>query len=811
VPTTNSVEEQHLNSRNELAALGIKDIFFKYIRFLPWFILSLALALLGAWTYLRYATPIYTSSGSLQIKDEKSSGSSSDQRLNQLVLGERIRNIQNEIEILKSRPLMVRVVNALNLQTSYYALGKIVTKDIYKQGPFLLEAQQLVDSSRSFTFHVKILNDKQFTIDGENSIFSFGEFFKNQYGTLRLVRTQYLAGKEYTVTWEPTLVVAGRYAGAIQVSPKPNTSTLVIGLETTNPRLSADVINQLMIEYGEMTREDKKEESNQTLHYINLELGIIDHEIDSIQNEDVNFKVRSRLISPTAQAQNYLDDIQKSDQEVFNQYLQLNIGSMLENYLNDKDKQYTTVPSTLTLNDPTLAGLIAEYNGAQIERKNWLNDGTPANNDHIKSFNNQIETARLNILEAIKNLKSTNSLAINSFKKRGNLAQGEIQTFPQKEKEQSQILTRLESKVMLAKFLREQKEITSMSLASTVTNTKVIDLAYTNTTPVKPNRRMIQLLAVLIGLGLPALIIFLMEVVNDKITTRYDIEKITQAPVLGEVGHSYSENTLVVRKNNRSMVAEQFRIIRSNLQYVLTKTDKPIILVTSSFSGEGKSFVTTNLGAVMALAGKKTIVLEFDIRKPKILKGLGLTKGPGVTNYLLGKVEKEDLPVQITGYDNLFVLSCGPVPPNPSELLLDPKVEELFVYLKQNFDIVLIDTAPVGMVSDAMTLSKFANCTLYIVRQGHTYKKQIGLIDEFYRQEKLPKVSIIINDVKVKPGYGYYGYGRYGYGYGYGYGYKSYYEEEKRPLTFFRKMFGWVGLNGNGVKREEEKEKEKQS
>src|SRR6185369_16164760 len=409
-----------------------------------------------------------------------------------------------------------------------------------------------------------------------------------------------------------------------------------------------------------------------------------------------------------------------------------------EDYLKDKEKQYSTVPSTLSLNDPTLAGLIAEYNGAQIERKNWLNGGAPLNNDHIKQFNDQIETVRLHILEAIKNIKSSNSLAINSLKKRGNVAESEIQTFPQKEKEQSEILTQLESRSVLAKFLREQKEITSMSLAAAVTSSRIIDQAYVNSIPTKPNRRMIQLLSILIGLGLPAFIIFMMEVVNDKISTRYDIEKITQAPVLGEVGHSYSDNTLVVRKNNRGMVAEQFRIIRSNLQYVLNKIEKPVLLVTSSFSGEGKSFVTTNLGAVMALAGKKTIVLEFDIRKPKILKGLGLAKGPGLTNYLLGKAEKEQLPVKVTDLDNLYVLSCGPVPPNPSELLLDSKVEELFDYLKENFDMVLIDTAPVGMVSDAMTLSRFANCTLYIVRQGHTYKKQIGLIDEFYQQEKLP-------------------------------------------------------------------------
>jgi capsular exopolysaccharide synthesis family protein len=226
---------------------------------------------------------------------------------------------------------------------------------------------------------------------------------------------------------------------------------------------------------------------------------------------------------------------------------------------------------------------------------------------------------------------------------------------------------------------------------------------------------------------------------------------------------------------------------------VLNKVDKQVILVTSSFSGEGKSFVTINLGAVMALAGKKTIVIEFDIRKPKILAGLRLAKKAGVTNYLLGKVEAEELPMQVPGVDNLFVLSCGPVPPNPAELLLEPRVDELFKYLKQHFDVILIDTAPVGMVSDAMTLGKFAYCSLYIVRQGHTYKKQVALIDEFYRQGKIPKASIIINDVKLKPGYGYYGYGRYGYGYGYK---STYYEEERGSSNLFSRFLGLFDLKG---------------
>jgi capsular exopolysaccharide synthesis family protein len=217
--------------------------------------------------------------------------------------------------------------------------------------------------------------------------------------------------------------------------------------------------------------------------------------------------------------------------------------------------------------------------------------------------------------------------------------------------------------------------------------------------------------------------------------------------------------------------------------------ERPVILITSSFSGEGKSFVSTNLGAVMALSGKKTIVLEFDIRKPKIKSGLKLRGKSGITNFLLNKTSLDELPVLVPGHENLFVLPCGPVPPNPSELLLENKVEELFTYLKKNFEAIIIDTAPVGMVSDAMTLSKFADCTLYIVRQGHTFKKQVILIDEFYTESRLPKISIIINDVKLKPGYGYYGYGRYGYGYGYGQGY---YQEDVAPKKLTDRIIEWL-------------------
>jgi len=801
VQTKTVTEEQNIPDRSELGNLSIKDLFFKYVRFLPIFLLCLAFALFGAWIYLRYATPIYRASGTIEIKNDEQSGTMGDPRFNQLAFNPGTDNIQNEIEVLRSKPLMDRVVNALNLQLDYKAVGKIKSPDIYKQGPFLLQIFELYDSSKSFTLDIKFLNDTVFKIDEEKENFRIGELFKNTHGVFRLNKNLYSSpGKEYTVSWRPTSRATSIFTGDIQVSPKPGTDILSIGIETTNADKSADIVNRLMIEYGEMTKEDKSEEAALTLAFVDTSLKSVQHEIDSIQKEKTRFQEANNFIDLESQTQNYFSNFGDADKAAKDQEILLNVTGIIENYLRDKQNNYKTVPSSLGLTDPTLGGKIEEYNKAQLYRAGLLESHIPETNPLIKEQNEIIEKLRTDILEAMKSIKASTVLSITSYTQRKELAQGQLKSLPPQIRKLNEFDAELNSKMGIYSYLMEKKLATTISQASTLSNSKIVERSIPIWTPVKPNRRTVQLLAILAGIGLPALFIFLLEVANDKVTTRYDIEKITNAPVLGEIGHSYSNTTLVVNKTSRGMVAEQFRIIRSNLQYIINKIDKPIILVTSSFSGEGKSFVTTNMGAVLALAGKKTIVIEFDIRKPKIFSGLGLSKKQGVTNYILGKTDIEDLPIQVPGLDNFFVLSCGPVPPNPAELLLEQKVTDLFNYLKQNFDVILIDTAPVGMVSDALTLSKFADCSLYIVRQGHTYKKQIGLIDEFYREGKLPRVSIIINDVKVKPGYGYYGSGRYGYGYGYK---SKYYEEESHGGNVFTRFFGIFDLKNrkNGRSR----------
>ena len=787
--------QENVEPKSELWSLSIRDLFYKYVRFLPVFLLSVAFCLFASYLYLRYTVRVYSSSGTLHIQAE--SPNTRTDKFEDIFMSNRTNNIQSEIEILKSKPLMERVVKKLDLHSNYFAKGRFITTNIYKYGPFVLHVEELVDSAQSFTLNIKFENPTEFRVNNDPVVIRFGQLFKNQYGVFKLVRNvQVPVGENYIVSWQPTATAASMLVGAVQVNPRSlNTGILNINYQGTNPQMCADIINGLMDEYDEYSIEQKRISADQSLAFIDGRMKIIGRELDSVQDLLLDYQQRNNLIDVENQTSDYFNRIGEADKEINEAQVGLSIIEMIADYLSDRRNQYNRVivPSNLGLDDPVLGGLIGEYNRWQITRKTLLESNVPESNPAVIDATEKVEIIRQSIQENLRNLRNAYNGTITSLRRKSNIAQSQARAMPTKIREYLELKRQVEIKEGLYKILQEKNEETAIGRASTISSSKVIDRANASTVPIKPNKKAIRLMAIVLGLALPAMFIFIAEVLNDKISTRYDIEKITPTPIVGEIGHSYSDNALVVTKTTRSMVAEQFRIIRSNLQYILNNAEKAVILVTSSYSGEGKSFVTTNMGAVLALAGKKTVILEFDIRKPKILSGLNLAKRPGITNYLVGKATIEELLIPVPDYDNLFIMACGPVPPNPSELLLDSKVSELFTQLREKFDVVLVDTAPVGMVSDAQTLAKFADCTLYLVRQGHTFKKQVALIDEFYQENKLPKVSIIINDVKIKPGYGYYGYGRYGYGYGYGYG--SYYEEETPPRTVLDRILAWFDIS----------------
>ncbi|MEO6288553.1 MAG: polysaccharide biosynthesis tyrosine autokinase, partial [Ginsengibacter sp.] len=532
--------------------------------------------------------------------------------------------------------------------------------------------------------------------------------------------------------------------------------------------------------------------ADQMIAWINDRMASLGKELDIAQNNLRRYSAENNLMDVEQQQSAYLTNISEADKAINEQMVLLSTADFLTSYLKDKKNEYGTLPvlSNFGLEDPTLSALIGAYNLQQIKRNELLDANVSANHPFVLELNDQINKTKASIFVSIENVKRSLSRHLSELRRNTNTDMGELRDIRYRSKDYVELTRQVENKQILFNVLQAKKEETSISRASNIASTQIVESAYVSGTPIKPNRRNIQMMSILVGLLLPALIIFGGEMLNDKVSTRFDVEKITTAPILSEIGHSYSDEVLIVNKTTRSMVAEQFRIIRSNLQYVIGKAERFTLLITSSFSGEGKSFLSTNLGAVMALTGKKTVILEFDIRKPKVVSGLKMSKGPGITNYLIGKSELSEIIRQVPDTENLYIIGCGPIPPNPSELLLNDKVAEMFELLKKDFDVIIVDTAPVGMVSDAQTLSKFADSTLYMVRQGHTFKKQITLIDEYYVQNKLPKVAIVINDVKLRTGYGYYGYGRYGYGYGYGYG--SYYEEEVPPPGFFERLLTYL-------------------
>jgi capsular exopolysaccharide synthesis family protein len=791
------MEEQfQTNHTTEKTGLSVKELIFKYIRFLPFFIISLALSLLAAYLYLRYNTPTFRSTGALVVKEDNSStpGGAGNDRFQQMFVMDNSINVKNEIEIIKSRQLIKRIVEDLNLNYTYYVKGKIKESNIYTACPFRVETKEIADSNSRFIIKVEVINNVSFRINDENKTIRFGQYFETDHGIFRLIYNPTTAlSNEYRIVWSPTNNSASWLSSNLTVSPGGAAGIIQISFEATNPQLAADVINDISKEYQVATREDKNETNRRMLDFIDGRLKGVEKELDSVTASLISYQRENNLIDPESQSATYFARMETADVELNTLRVQENFAQIIDNYLSEGKNAYNLVPSSLGLEDATLATMISAYNVAQLERKTLLDANVPAGNPRVEQLRDQIERLRLNIMESLRTLRRSLVSNINRLESSRAKVNAQIRLLPVKEQRLIEIKTQQETKQAVYNLLLEKREQTAITLAGTISNMKVIEEATPNPIPVKPNTNNVLLIASIIGLALPSLVIFIMELLNDKINTREDVEKVTTVPIVGEIGHSFEKVHLVVRPNHRGLVAEQFRILRSNLQYILANIETPVIMVTSSFSGEGKSYISTNLGAVLSLANRKTVILELDIRKPKILTHLDIPKKPGIINYLLGKVSLEELPIRVENYENLFVVACGPIPPNPAELLLDQKLTLLFDYLKKQFDVIVIDTAPIGMVSDAMALSRFADATLYIVRQGYTFKKQIFSIEEFHSSGKLPKVSILMNDVKIRTGYGYYGYGRYGYGYGYGQK-SGYFEDENRPSGMMDKWFGWLDM-----------------
>lgn len=769
--------EETTEIRSQQSVLSPREILQKYLRFLPWVIISVALTLTVAWINLRYSTPVYNVAGKMLVKDKNPYGNNAEKFGNIFSLPDDNNNLNNEIEIIKSRSMAARTIRSLGLQKQYYIKGKIRTSIAHPSDiPFKWVINSITDSASGIELSVKVISNSQYQLNGELKNYNFnqevklpGIDFQLQSLYPDMLRSEL---NEYVLNWQSEDNMAIGLSGAINAGRMEGATVIIISYATDNVKLGLNIVNQYMKEYLQSNLEDKKLIAFNTLQFIDSQLDTLKRELGGVERNLQNFREQNQVFAPEQQTQLFFNDLTESRRQITAEGMKEKIVSYLSKYMSDPKNSYNMVPSNLGIEEPTLMVQLTEFNQLQLRRESLLKTTQPGN-PLVQAAQTSIEKLRQDILENLKNVRNAQQLAVNNNNSLNKQASTDIRAIPGKQKQLLEVTRQQAILQELYSFLLQKKLETAISSASTTSDIMILEPALAGGTPISPNRKGLYTIALFAGLAIPVGIIFLFEYLNDKVKSKIDISRVTNTPILGEIGHAEHSKALVVKQDNRSYIAEQFRIVRSNLQFILPKNEKPVILVTSSFSGEGKSFISTNLGAVLALSGKRTIILEMDIRKPKIMQGLGMNERKGITNFLVtNNMKLGDIIYPVNEVENLFVAPCGPVPPNPSEILLDEKLDDLFADLKKQFEVIIIDSAPVGLVSDAITLGKHANSCVYIVRHNYTLKKQIQLIDDLYQQKKLPHLSVVINDINSKGGgYGYgYGYGGYSYGYGYGYG-----------------------------------------
>ena len=776
--------ENKINT-DDSSSFNIKWLVTTVMAIWPWLLASTIIALIIGNLYLRYSTPIYKSSAELLINDSKKGGSSNqDDLMQQLKINNNRINVDNEIEILKSRSLMNEVVHKLHLNVLYSIKGKFKSTLLYRNKPFEMRVS---DSSESYySCKVKFLNENEYEIIESNNKTIRGHFADTvitHVGKTVLYKTSYftLGNNIYTVNLVPATECAKSFMRAVDYSvPSKNSSCITLSMLDDIPQRAVDVLNTLMSVYKQANIDARSMIAERTMAFIDLRLELIGGDLSGVEKGIEEFKQQYAIADMATQSRALVESSSATLEQLSQMQLELEVIGAVSDHMRNSDDESLVLPASL-LDNQGLADLMTRFNAIQTQIENSLISKT-TDNPITQTLIKQKNELKENIIAALNSSKKETEIKVNKIKSALGIINSKISEVPSVERLYLEASRQQSIKQDLYVFLLKKREETAIERSSTVADAYVIDPAIVENQPVKPNHSKVLMTALLIGLIIPFAFIIIRRALNIRIISKNDIAKVTSIPVVGEIGNNITKQSIAVEKNSRTLISEQFRALRTNLQYMLTDERGKVLLVTSSMSSEGKSFVTVNMAITLAMSGKKVIILEFDLRKPKVSRMLGIDNTNGFSNYAIGKSRYEDIIVPSGIDENLFVLPSGPIPPNPAELILLLQTEELFTRLKEDFDYVFIDTSPIGLVADAQLLYKFADLTLYIVRQGYTYKQQLNIPNELYVTGKMPRICIIVNDVVANRGFAYgygyeenygYGYG-YGTGYGYGYGYGNY-------------------------------------
>ncbi len=722
---------------------SLLETLITYIRHWKLFLFSVIICMILAFLYIKLVSPVYKVETDLLIKDNKGGPAGQNDLLKDLGMFSSEKIIDNEIQILKSNTILEEVIKNLKLQTSYTNTKGVRNREIYKVLPFDVTLVSPSLAAYEHPFSVKLLNDRQATFNGKTVLLD--TMVNTEAGLVKIAKNSSgnnFIGQEFKVTFYTINSVLKKYQDNLKVEPASKQATvLIITLEDEIPQRGEDFLNDLVDEYNRAAIEDKNKVTANTLSFIDEELKRISGELGSVEKNVEEYKSNNQITNISSESDIFLKSVSDNDEQLNKINLQLKVLSGLENYVNNNQGQSSKLPSMLGIDDPTLLGLVSKLGEVQIRRESLLQT-VPDTNPLVSSLTNQANSLKQAIESSIINFKSGLQITQQQLQNKEKQYSSVIQKVPSKERGLIDVMRQQEIKNTLFTYLLQKREETAMSLASVVADSRTIDLAKSSLSPVKPVKRLIYLAFLFVSIVLPAAVIYFKQRLNFRINKRSDIEDATNAPILAEISESDSPGALLASMKPRSMVSEQIRVMRTNLQFILPEEKPKVILFTSSISGEGKSFISLNLGGSLAITGKKVVILELDLRKPKLHSGLGVDNTIGLSNYLIGKVDYKDILKEISIQKDYFIVPSGPIPPNPAELLVNGKIKILIEQLKKEFDYIIIDAPPVGLVTDAQILAEYADLTIFVVRHNYTSKNHISSLDGYYRDGKFKKMNI---------------------------------------------------------------------
>ena len=809
-----NLELESIQENEEKSSFDFAVIYTTLILNWKWFVLSLIICLGAAHIYLRYATPIYQAAAKLLIKEEQNGrrGNSIQSSANLGIISNS-NGIDNEMEILKSRTLAQQAVYDLKLYTTYRHEGRIKDHLIY--------GEQEVNVDMDYE-HLKKLNapmNFKITREGRN-YHVVGSYFvpidDNSYNpgpvTVDKVITALPAtlgtrvgmvkftqngnymlrdGESLKVTMIAPEIAAGKYVGSLSVSPSSKTTSIAQLVITDEiPQRAIDYLKQLAIVYNRQANEDKNQIAVRTEQFINQRLEKINAELGNTEGQLENYKKRNNMVQLSMNASTAFSNADSYAQKLNEANTQVALLDELTKYMNEPSNRHQPIPSNVGLNDASATSLINKYNEIALQRNQLLHSASESS-PTVTPLTSQLDDLQASIKRAMSQARAGLNIQRNSIASQQGKYQGQISNTPEQERILTQIGRQQEVKSGLYLMLLQKREENSISLAATADKGKLIDNPVF-AGKVTPKDSMILIIAFGLGLAIPALILFLLAFFRYKIEGHDDVAKLTKLPIIADVAiasdRANTKADIVVHENKNNLMEEIFRSLRTNMQFLMKEHDK-VILMTSTTSGEGKTFIASNVAICFALLGKKVVLVGLDIRKPRLAELFEIDDHHhGITNLLIkDNITWDDVNKQIVNSgvnNNLDLLMAGPVPPNPGELVTRKSLEETMDILKEHYDYIIIDTAPVGLVTDTLALGRIANATVYVCRADYTQKSSFGLINGLAYEKKMPNMSIVLNGVdlsKKKYGY-YYGYGKYGkygkyasYGaYGKQYGYGSY-------------------------------------